>query len=88
MTVRQKILIPRFLFLLSLNILKKRTILLRMRRTLGKTPNQLDALETTVLFATSFPDFFFVKYVVTLEDAVDRTPIAIQVVPLIIDRSN
>ena len=67
---------------------KKRTILLRMRRTLGKTPNQLDALETTALFATSFPGFFFVKYVVTLEDAVDRTPIAIQVVPLIIDRSN
>ena len=59
MTVRQKILIPRFLFLLSLNILKKRTILLRMRRTLGKTPNQLDALETTALFATSFPGFFF-----------------------------
>lgn len=59
MTVRQKILIPRFLFLLSLNILKKLTILLRMRRTLGKTPNQLDALETTVLFATSFPGFFF-----------------------------
>ena len=59
MTVRQKILIPRFLFLLSLNILKKRTMLLRMRRTLGKTPNQLDALETTALFATSFPGFFF-----------------------------
>lgn len=38
---------------------KKRTILLRMRRTLGKTPNQLDALETTALFATSFPGFFF-----------------------------
>ena len=67
---------------------KKRTILLRMRRTLGETPNQLDALETTALFATSFPGFFFVKYVVTLEDAVDRTPIAIQVAPLIIDRSN
>lgn len=41
------------------NHTKKRTILLRMRRTLGKTPNQLDALETTALFATSFPGFFF-----------------------------
>ena len=38
---------------------KKRTVLLRMRRTLGKTPNRLDALETTALFATSFPGFFF-----------------------------
>lgn len=59
MTVRQKILISRFLLLLSLNILKKRTVLLRMRRTLGKTPNGRDVLERTALFATSFPGFFF-----------------------------
>lgn len=88
MTVRQKILIPRFLFLLSLNILKNGQYYCACAARWEKTPNQLDALETTALFATSFPGFFFVKYVVTLEDAVDRTPIAIQVVPLIIDRSN
>ena len=59
MTVRQKILIPRFLFLLSLNILKNGQYYCACAARWEKTPNQLDALETTALFATSFPGFFF-----------------------------
>ena len=88
MTVRQKILIPRFLFLLSLNILKNGQCYCACAARWGKTPDGLDALERTALFATSFPGFFFVKYVVTVDDAVDRTPKAIHVAPLIIDCSN
>ena len=59
MTVRQKILISRFLLLLSLNILKKTDSTAAYAPHAGKTPNGRDVLERTALFATSFPGFFF-----------------------------
>ena len=81
MTVRQKILISQFLLLLSLNILKNgqyyRACAARWEKHLtDETPRK-----EPHCFQHRFQVFFFVKYVVTADDAVDRTSIAIHVVP-------